>query len=44
MQAFLVTSLVTDYFTIAETGGGASLGWSLDGVYTSSAFKKILLV
>ena len=24
-----------------STGGGGSLGWSLDAVYTSSAFKKI---
>ena len=33
MQAFLVTSLVTHYFTIAETGGGGSLGCPLADVY-----------
>jgi len=43
MQAFLVTSLVTHYFTIAETGGGGSLGWSLDDVYIHQVPPKKLL-
>ena len=27
---------------LRDAGGGGSLGWSLDDVYTSSAFKKLV--